>query len=85
MEEITVKKAEAEVKAIKAKFLLMALDTDMQSLANEIGADRSNLHKVIAGERKGTRIRAKLAKAVCTKVEALFLDPETEEPQAKAA
>ncbi len=84
MEASTVKKEPVEARALRAKMLMTVLDVDVQELADEIGADRSNLTKIIAGERKGLRLRPKLVKALCGRIEQFILDPE-EEPQAKAA
>ncbi len=77
-----------EKKALQIDVILTALEIDKQYLATEIGEDRSNLTKIIAGKRKGLRIRRKLAQVICHKVEALILASngvDAEQPEAKAA
>lgn len=56
--------------------ILVALDTDKQQLADEIGEDRTIVSRVLSGQRKAPATRRKLAKALCSKVEALILPPD---------
>lgn len=68
--------------------ILAVLDTDKQQLADEIGEDRTVVTKVLAGKRKGTTTRKKLAGVLCKKIEALLIpvDSTTPEPvEEKAA
>ena len=67
--------------------ILVALDTDKQQLADEIGEDRTIVSRVLSGQRKALPTRRKLAKALCSKVEALILpqDLTPETPAMKEA
>jgi len=56
--------------------ILAALGTDKQQLADEIGEDRTIVSRVLSGKRKALATRRKLARALCSKVEALILPPD---------
>ncbi|HEX9005425.1 MAG TPA: hypothetical protein VGB07_36295 [Blastocatellia bacterium] len=72
---------------LKLSVILTALETDKQQLADEIGEDRAVVSKVLSGNRKATGTRRKLAKAICTRIEALIIpaEPPTEQTAAKGA
>ncbi len=64
--------------------ILVALDTDKQQLADEIGVERTIVSKTLNGNRKNPAVRKKLAKALCSKVEALIIPAELKTEQATA-
>ncbi len=72
---------------LKLNVILATLEVDRQELADEIGEDRTVVSKVLSGNRKGVSTRKKLAKVLCSKIEALILPPElpAEQPVIKGA
>lgn len=75
-----------EIRELKINLLLMALGTDKQQIASEIGEDRGNVINTLNGKRRALRIRRKVIAALCQRVEKLIVGDETaEEEQAKAA
>jgi len=76
-----------DTRALQIDVILAVLKTDKQELADEIKEDRSNVSRVLSGQRRGARTKKKLAKAICRRVEELLLDapsPDSEQG-AKAA
>lgn len=57
---------------LRFNVLLVALNTNKQELADEIGAQRTTVTKVLQGHRIGKSIRGKLADAICRRIHDLL-------------
>jgi DNA-binding Xre family transcriptional regulator len=72
--------------AWKVNIILTALDIDKTELAEEIGVDRTNLSRVLSGERRTKRIQKKVVEAICKRIDLLIIGEQSgEESEAKAA
>lgn len=68
---------ETELRKLQIRTILTVLDTDTQTLADQIGEQRPVVSGIISGSRKATKARKKLADALCDKVTELIL-PKSE-------
>lgn len=65
-----------EARELRLKMILTALDTSVQDLANDIGAERSIVSRVLTGQRVGKKMRNQLSAAIQERIEQL-LPPAT--------
>lgn len=54
------------------EIILTVLDANHQTLADEIGVDRSLVTRTLNGARRSPAVRKKLSKAICTRIERLI-------------
>lgn len=64
-----------EAKDLRLKMILTSLDTSVQELADEIGANRTVVSRVLAGQRAGKRLRSRLAEAIHRRIDDLLPPP----------
>lgn len=57
---------------LKLEMLLLVTDTDLQSLAERAGVDRTTIGKTLSGKRKSKQTKSKIADVLCEGVRNLL-------------
>lgn len=77
--------ANAENSKLKLKVIAAVLETDTQTLADEIGAQRPVVSDILnCKPRKATKVRRELAESLCQKITALILPADQTEAETGA-
>lgn len=61
-----------EARELRLKIILAALDMSVQDLADDIGAERSLVSRVLTGQRTGRKVRQQLAAAIQERIDQLL-------------